>query len=77
VFAKSNHRNVAAGNIDEEIAIIEASLQSIIDRKRDQEFSAEQDQQRLESTRTAIAATIDRIHAVVAMGRSGYASRAA
>jgi len=52
-----------AGNIDEEIAIINASLQSILDRKKEKEYSAENEKKRLQSARAAIAASVERVHA--------------
>ncbi len=54
-----------AGNIDEKIAIIDASLQSILDRKMEQEFSAENEKKRLEAARATIAATVARIRAAL------------
>ncbi|HJT78936.1 MAG TPA: dynamin family protein [Gemmataceae bacterium] len=55
-----------AGNIDAEVAIIDASLQSIIDRKKKQEFSAEQEQKHLEAARAAIAGTVEHLQKVLA-----------
>lgn len=55
-----------AVNIDEEIALIEASLQTIIDRKKDEEFSADQEKARLESARTSILTNIEQIQAALA-----------
>jgi hypothetical protein len=51
-----------AGNIDEEIALIDASLQAIIDRKQAREFSADQDRQRLDVARAAIVTATERLH---------------
>lgn len=42
------------GSISEEIAIIDASLQAILDKKRQQEYSAKQERQKLQETRDAI-----------------------
>lgn len=55
-----------AGNIDGEIAIIDASIQSILDRKRSEEFSAEQEQARLAEARASIDAAVGRIHSALA-----------
>jgi hypothetical protein len=41
------------GNIDAEIAIIDGSLQAIIDRKKHKEYSAAQERERLEAARLA------------------------
>lgn len=54
-----------AGNIDEEIAIIEASLQSIVDRKKEREYSVENEKLRLEAAHAAIGATVERVHATL------------
>jgi hypothetical protein len=54
-----------AGNIDSEIAIIDASVQSIIERKKSEEFSAEQEQARLEAARAAMAAATGRIQSAL------------
>jgi len=54
-----------AGNIDEEIAIIDASLQSILDRKKEKEYSADNEKTRLESARKAIAGIVSKIHAAL------------
>jgi hypothetical protein len=58
-------KNKIAGNIDEEIAMIDASLQTILDRKKEKEFSAEKEKAKLESSRKAITATVSRIHAAL------------
>lgn len=58
-FAKL--KNKVAGSINDEIAIVEASLQTIIDRKRDKETSVEEERQRLASARNMMGATIGRI----------------
>lgn len=52
-----------AGSINEEISVVEASLQSIIDRKRDKELSVEGERRRLGDVQTAVTAVIGRIHA--------------
>ena len=49
------------GSIVGEIALMEASLQTIIDRKKEQQFSAEKERERLGRARQAIAEIIDRV----------------
>ncbi len=49
------------GNIDEEIALIDAGMQAIIDRKKHREFSARDERQRLEKARQTIAATVEQL----------------
>jgi small GTP-binding protein len=58
-------RRRISGSIDEEIAMIDASLQTVIDHKRESQFSAEEEQQRLEAARDTIEAIVDRIRATV------------
>jgi hypothetical protein len=53
------------GNISEEIALIDASLQSIIERKQEKEYSAEREQLRLQQARDSIAACAKKIEAAV------------
>jgi len=48
-------------SIDEEIALIDGSLQAILDRKRKGEQRAEQEQQRMDEARNRLTATADRI----------------
>jgi hypothetical protein len=48
-------------SIDEEIALIAGSLQAILDRKREGEQRAEQEQQRMDEARNRLTATADRI----------------
>ncbi|OWK34728.1 dynamin family protein [Fimbriiglobus ruber] len=55
-----------AGSIAEEIALIDASLQAIIDKKKEREYSADQERARLEAARTAIADRVARLTAVAA-----------
>jgi hypothetical protein len=72
------HQRVKAGfdglkskvtsSIDEEIAVIDASLKAILEHKKEQAFSVEQEHARLEAARTAIATTIDHIHTMLATG---------
>ena len=50
-----------AGSIDEEIALIDSSLQSILDRKRQGELRADQERHRLDAARSRIAAATNRI----------------
>jgi hypothetical protein len=50
-----------SGNIDEEIALIDASMQAIIDRKKNREFSAQEERQRLDKARQTIAATVEQL----------------
>jgi hypothetical protein len=56
------------GSIDSEIAMIDANLQSILDRQRQAEYSAEAEAQTLASTQAAFAATVQRMWHVVAEG---------
>jgi hypothetical protein len=49
------------GSIVGEIALMEASLQTIIDRQKQQQFSAEKERERLGRARQAIAEIIDRV----------------
>jgi hypothetical protein len=53
------------GSIEEEIALIDASLQGILDLKRQGELHADQERQRLEAARTRIEATQERLRAAV------------
>ncbi len=53
------------GSINEEIALIDASLQTILDRKRQGELRADQERQRLEQARVRIASTLQRLQAAV------------
>jgi tRNA U34 5-carboxymethylaminomethyl modifying GTPase MnmE/TrmE len=62
-------RQRIGGNIDEQIAVVNASLQEIIDRKQDQEFSAEQEKQRLDEARQSLDTSIERIEALIGAGR--------
>jgi hypothetical protein len=48
-------------SIDEEIALIDGSLQAILDRKREGEQLAEQERQRMDEARTRLAAIADRL----------------
>lgn len=59
-------KNKIAGSINEEIAVVEASVQSIIDQKRDRETSAEEELQKLAAARSAIGEVIRRIHSAAA-----------
>jgi hypothetical protein len=73
-------RQKMGGSIGEEVALIEASLQSMIGRKREKEYSAEQERARLSQARAAIEAVIARGGlAVTAKGdpAPAWASRAA
>jgi phosphohistidine phosphatase SixA len=56
------------GSIDSEIAMIDANLQSILDRRRQAEYSAEAEAQTLASTQAALAATVQRMQVVAAEG---------
>jgi GTPase SAR1 family protein len=56
-------RGKITGSINEEIAVVEASLQSIIDRKRSKELSVDEERRRLAGVRAAVTATIARIRA--------------
>jgi hypothetical protein len=47
-----------AGNIDEEIGLIAASLQAILDRKQQREFDAGQEKTCLEQVRIDLAAIV-------------------
>src|SRR5262249_32430098 len=58
-------KNKIGGNIDEEIAIIAASLQGIIDRKRQEEYSAERELQRLESIHKRLSEEVQRVQNAV------------
>jgi hypothetical protein len=58
-------KNNIAGNIDEEIAMLDAGLQTMLDRKKENEFSAEKEKARLDSSRKAITAAVSRIHAAL------------
>jgi small GTP-binding protein len=55
------------GNIDEQIALIEASWQSILDRKRAEEFSVEETRQRLEAANADLDAVVAQISAALAV----------
>jgi hypothetical protein len=56
-------------NISEEIALIDASLQSIIERKQEKAYSAEREQLRLEQARDLVAACAQKIEVAVALKR--------
>ena len=53
------------GNISEEIALIDASLRSIIERKQEKEYSAKREQLRLQQARDSVAACAQKIEAAV------------
>lgn len=53
-------------SIDEEIALIDGSLQAILDRKREGEQRAEQERQKLNEARTRLTAIADRIRPLLA-----------
>ncbi len=63
-FAKLKDKIV--GSIAGEIAMIDANLQSILDRRRQAEYSAETEAQALAATEAALAATVQRMRVVVA-----------
>jgi hypothetical protein len=54
------------GSIVGEVALIEASLQTIIDRKKEQQFSAERERERLGKARQNIAGIVDRVEKATA-----------
>lgn len=53
-------------SIDEEIALIDGSLQAILDRKREGEQRAEQERQKLDEARACLTAIADRIRPLLA-----------
>jgi hypothetical protein len=53
------------GKIDEEIVLIDASLQAIIDRKKQAEFDSEQERSRLEAARAAVDVIVSRLRAML------------
>ena len=55
-----------AGSISEEIAVIDASLQAIIDKKKQQEFSAEMERRKLKDSEGAIDASAEALLASLA-----------
>jgi biotin-(acetyl-CoA carboxylase) ligase len=61
----TNLKERVTGNINDEIALIDASLQSILERKRQGELHAEREQQRLGDARTRINLTVARIEAAM------------
>ena len=63
-FAKLKDEIV--GSIDSEIAMIDANIQSILDRRKQAEYSAETEAKALASIQAALAATVQRMRVVVA-----------
>jgi hypothetical protein len=53
-------------SIDEEIALIDGSLEAILARKREGEQRAEEDRQRLDEARTRVTAIANRIRPLLA-----------
>ena len=54
-----------AGSIGEEVGLIDASLQAIIDRKKQTQFDAGEEQRRLEDTRAELQAAVGRLQLAV------------
>jgi hypothetical protein len=69
---RSDFANLKAkigGNISEEIALIDASLQSIVDRKQETTYSAEREEARLKQARELVAVSVQKIEAAVSVKR--------
>lgn len=63
----ANLKAKIGGNISEEIALIDASLQSIVDRKREKTFSAEREEARLKQARDLVATSVRKIEVAVSL----------
>jgi hypothetical protein len=65
----ANLKGKIGANISEEIALIDASLHTIVDRKREKTFSAEREEAQLNQARNLVSASVKKVEIAVALKR--------